>query len=205
MNTNQAIGVGVLVIGLILLSTGAGIWIAKPSQSQTALLQTTQYTVKKGDFISIGIPLSGGDTIQGTFKQINGSTVNFYFMNSTQQNVFGNCQPCSSPALLNASNPSSYSYNQKVSLAGTYYLILDNSNGNKAVVVSASAMLGNGGVNNQSILTALISLGIVLVIIGGLLAAMGRRKSGQAMAGSKKVETKNEEPRPSDLKQPTSG
>ncbi len=86
---NRIVGVGVLVIGLIVLSSGLFFFVVVPGQNSTSLLSTTQYAVKKGDEISIGIPLTAGDVVKGTFVQNNGTTVNLYFMNSTEQNVFG--------------------------------------------------------------------------------------------------------------------
>jgi len=200
MKNNQAIGIAILVIGIVVLASGLILWVANPGQTTTNLLQTTQYTVHKGDEISVGIPLSSGDVIQGTFNQINGSTVNFYFMNSTQQNAFGNCAPCSSPAILNASNPATYTYSEKVGTTGTYYLIFDNSNGNKAVIVSASATLANGANSNQTIFYALIGLGVFLAIVGAAMFLM--RPGGKAKPDeSKRTPPSSSVSRPSDLKQ----
>jgi len=200
MKNNQAAGVAILVIGLVILASGLIVLVASPGKTTTNLLQTTQYTIHKGDEIAVGIPLSGGDTIKGTFNQINGSTVNFYFMNSTQQNAFGNCAPCASPAILNASNPATYTYSERVGKTGTYYLVFDNSNGNKAVVVSASATLANGANSNQTISYALIVIGVLLAIAGAALFAMrggGKAKSDE----SKKTSASSSVSQPSDLKQ----
>ena len=200
MKNNQAVGVAILVIGIVILASGLIVLVASPGKTTTNLLQTTQYTIHKGDEIAVGIPLSGGDTIQGTFNQINGSTVNFYFMNSTQQNAFGNCAPCASPAILNASNPATYTYSERVGKTGTYYLVFDNSNGNKAVVVSASATLANGANSNQTISYALIVIGVLLAIAGAALFAMrggGKAKSDE----SKKTSASSSVSQPSDLKQ----
>ncbi len=188
---NRIVGVGVLVIGLIVLSSGLFFFVVVPGQNSTSLLSTTQYAVKKGDEISVGIPLTAGDVVKGTFAQNNGTTVNLYFMNSTEQNVFGNCAPCSSPSIFNASNPSSYNYNIKINQTGTYYVVLDNSNGNKAVSVTTTAALVNSS-GMATIYYSLMGAGVVIAVVGALLAAMGgtRKKSAKDADGQKKTETK---------------
>jgi uncharacterized membrane protein len=200
LNKNQAIGIATLIIGIGLLASGISLLAINPGHNGSSLLSTNQYAVGKGDFVQIGIPLASAGTVQGKFTQNNGTTVNFYLMNSTQQNAFANCAPCSSPAMLNASNPQSYSYSERVPSAGTYYLIFDNSNGNKAVSVSITASLAGQSNNNLTIFYAIIGVGVVLVIIGAVLAVT-KPKTGKAQPA--KSESTVTQTGPKGLKQPT--
>jgi uncharacterized membrane protein len=172
---SSTVGVSILVIGIIILLVGLVFWVSTPSSNSSALLATTRYVVSKGDEISIGIPLATGSRISGNFSQINGTTVNFYFMNSTQQNVFASCAPCSSPSIINASNPSKYTYNLEINSTGTYYLVLDNSNGlsKEGVSLFAQSVTPNNVYVDYEIITI---LGLIVAIIGAVVFLVSRRK-----------------------------
>jgi hypothetical protein len=164
---NSTAGVAIAVIGLIVLAGGAAIWLLSPS-GNTNLLATNNYLVKSGDEVSIGLSLSQGQTVSGTFTQVNGTRGMFYIMSQPQQNFFGNCQPCAAPALLNASDKPTYSYSWTASAAGTYYLVVDNSYGKKeAVTLTAATVVSS---SNTTISYAMIGVGIVLLIVGAVVA-----------------------------------
>lgn len=144
-------------------------------QSQSSLLRTNNYVLGAGDNQNAGIVVNSGQVISGTFTQLNGSSVNFYFMTAAQQDAFGNCAPCSSPAIVNASNPTSFNYKWTINSTGTYFLVLDNSNGANKVGVTLTATIPvNNGPN--PIYEIVMIVGIAVIIIGLIVLATGRRK-----------------------------
>jgi uncharacterized membrane protein len=186
LNSRTGAGLAALLVGLIVLGTGIALYASTPAQTNTSLLTTSQYLVKSGDEVSLGIPLSAGQTVAGTFQQSGSPTVNFYFMNSTQQNYFANCAPCQAPSIVNESGQSSYQHSWDIGSTGTYYFILDNSWGSKGVSVTLTANLVNSNSTTVSAAEILLAVGVVLVIIGAVVATTGRRqRSGPAASMAK--------------------
>jgi hypothetical protein len=169
-------GVALIVIGLIILGFGAYMYYANTNQSQVSLLRTNNYTIGAGDNQNAGIVANAGQVVSGTFNQVNGSSVNFYFMSAAQQDAWGNCAPCASPAIVNASNPGTYSYRWTVNNTGTYYLVMDNSNGANKVAVTLTAMTPSSSTPNSQYEIAMI-VGIAVVVIGLIVLASGRKKT----------------------------
>jgi hypothetical protein len=174
MKTSMAIGAAVILVGIIILGAAVALWALTPPPTNTSLLGNGLYVVRAGDEISVGVPLAAGDTVSGTFTQVNGTTVYFYFMNSTQQGVFGNCAPCTTPAIVNASNPATYNFMATISSTGTYYFVFDNSNGNTKEAVTFNPVLVNTSQSPVIVFEALAVVGI-LVIIGGVVVAVRKR------------------------------
>jgi hypothetical protein len=176
MRATRIAGIVILVIGLLILAVGAVLYTMNGTTS-TNLLASNNYLIAAGDNRAVGVTLNAGQTLSGKYTQVNGSTVNFYFMTANQQNQFGNCAPCSSPAIVNASAPASYSFNWSINSSGTYYLVLDNSKGGANVAVTLTANANGSG---QSMTTTyLLVLGAIVAVIGAIVIAIpsGKKKT----------------------------
>lgn len=175
MNKISIVGSMVIVIGL-LISVGAGAaWLATSGSTTSNLLQSNSltYTVASGDYQAIGVGVQAGQRLMGTFTQTNGSSINFYLMTAPQQTDWGNCVPCSSPTIANIS-VTSYNFDWAINSSGTYYLVLDNSNGGSAVIATLSA---NSITNNSAMLYSYLTyLGIAVTLVGVATLIMGIRK-----------------------------
>lgn len=174
MRTYVVVGAVVLIIGLVALGIGAALWVNTPSEVKTSVLGTQQYVLRKGDEVSITVSaLKTGERLTGTFTQVNGTTVYLYFMTPDQQHDWGDCAPCSSPALVNASNPVRYDYNWAINDSGTYFLILDNSYGNvESVSLTAFSIAPN---NPFGTYETLVAVGAVIAVVGVAVSAIGLR------------------------------
>jgi hypothetical protein len=173
MKSNAVIGIAIVIVGVIVIAIGAYTMYSGTFNSKTSLLGTNSYLVAAGDNQAVGFTVPSATTISGTFTQNNGTSVNFYLMTGNQQNAFGNCAPCASPSMENISSQKIYNFNWALNSSGTYYLVLDNSNGNSAVSVSLTANSVSG---NSNLPTYIIIIGVVIAIIGGVVAAMGPSK-----------------------------
>ncbi len=171
MNNTSLLGIVLLVVGLIVLGTGVAFFA--PTQNTVNLVSTSR-VIATGDNQAVGVTLSAGGIVTGTFSQTNGSSVNLYFMTAAQQQVFGNCVPCDSPSIVNASSQANYKFSWTINSTGTYYFVMDNSYGASNVAVSLAAQ-NNLGSTSSTPYYAVLSIGVVLIVLGVAVAVLGTR------------------------------
>lgn len=162
-NTTKNVGFVVLLVGLVLLSYGGAAAYAASSASQP-LVSGTQ-VAPAGDYHSEGVPLTAGEHISGTFTPVNGTSTFFYVMTALENENWGACVPCTSATLVNGSGTAPYSFDYTANATGTYFIVLDNSNGvrNEAVQISV----------NQSVPSSTITTYEYAAVAGVVIAAVG--------------------------------
>ncbi|MGI0080168.1 MAG: hypothetical protein ACRECH_11140 [Nitrososphaerales archaeon] len=174
--SGQTAGVALVVIGIIVLIFGAV--MLNTGTTQANLLRTNNYVILAGDNLSVSVNLNSGQKMTGTYTQTNGSSVNFYLMTAAQQDFFGNCVPCAAPALANVSNPNSFNFAWTVNTTGTYFLVMDNSNGGNNVGISLTATTATSSGMNPTYELVLI-VGIVIAVIGAIITVSSRESKSK--------------------------
>lgn len=171
-NSTKMVGFVVLLVGLVLLSYGGAAAYAASSASQP-IVSGTQ-VAPAGDYHAEGVPLTAGEHISGTFTPLNGTTTFFYLMTALQNVNWGACVPCSSPTLINASGRSTYNLNYTINATGTYFIVIDNSNGvhNEAVQISIVQAVPGSTVANYEIVAG---AGIIVTIVGVAMYSIRRQ------------------------------
>ncbi|MDE1858095.1 MAG: hypothetical protein KGI26_03395 [Thaumarchaeota archaeon] len=162
-NTSKTVGFVVLLVGLALLSYGGAAAYATSMASQP--LVTGTQVAPAGDWHSDGVPLTAGAHVSGTLTPVNGTSAFFYFMTAAQNRNWGLCAPCTSPALINATGKTAYNLDYTVNATGTYFIVMDNSNGanNEAVQLSINQTAPGSALTTYEYVLA---AGAVIAVIG---------------------------------------
>jgi hypothetical protein len=187
-------GVVILIVGAIVLAYG---W-SSPVNSTTTTNVSTQPVptshrdIDAGGTWSFGAQVTNGEALTGTVSvsgyNASAGPIFFYIQNESQYINWGNCAPCASPSISNytlSSSGGSYSFNVNSPMTGGIYLSFDDEYYGQP----AQATVQVSGSNSVSTATTAPNynvdyLGIALIIIGALVAALG------LAMGSKRPATK---------------
>lgn len=150
-----------LVLGGLLFI--AGIYVIYP-----AIPYTSNHTVSipSGNyFYQLGVSVTKGGHVSGTFSELSGNTVVLYVFNQAQYDAYRN-GPVSGSMFQTSGNSGSFSVN--IQSPGTYYIVLEHGASSANQVQSVQVSYVVDGMNTLYLVSGigLLAAGILLSVLG---------------------------------------